>query len=173
MTETPLETMTESSAEAIAGASREAAAEGTKQQKCALICSRDTLDGAYPALVLGLNARRLGMEVHIFYTFMGLNLLRKGGLEKAKFIPPGVMGAIPGMSAMATGMMKGKIEKANVPPLEDMMEMAELEGVKLVGCRMTVDMMGLSQDDFRDGVIIQAAEEFLKFAIGAELSLFT
>jgi peroxiredoxin family protein len=147
--------------------------ETTKAQKCALICSRDTLDGAYPALVLGLNARRLGLEVRIFYTFMGLNLLRKGKPEKAKFIPPGVMGAIPGMAGIATSMMKGKIEKANVPPLEDMFEMADLEGIKFVACKMTVDMMGFSQDDFRDGVIIETAEDFLKYAIGAELSLFT
>lgn len=147
--------------------------ETTKAQKCALICSRDTLDGAYPALVLGLNARRLGLEVRIFYTFMGLNLLRKGKPEKAKFIPPGVMGAIPGMAGIATSIMKGKIEKANVPPLEDMFEMADLEGIKFVACKMTVDMMGFSQDDFRDGVIIETAEDFLKYAIGAELSLFT
>jgi peroxiredoxin family protein len=147
--------------------------ETPNEQKCALICSRDTLDGAYPALVLGINARRLGLETRIFYTFMGLNLLRKGRPEKAKFIPLGVMGAIPGMSSMATSMMKGKIEKANVPPLEDMFETAELEGIKFVACKMTVDMMGFSQDDFRDGVVIETAEDFLKYAIGAELSLFT
>lgn len=147
--------------------------ETPNEQKCALICSRDSLEGAYPALVLGINARRLGLETRIFYTFMGLNLLRKGRPEKAKFIPLGVMGAIPGMSSMATSMMKGKIEKANVPPLEDMFETAELEGIKFVACKMTVDMMGFSQDDFRDGVVIETAEDFLKYAIGAELSLFT
>jgi len=147
--------------------------ETPKAQKCALICSRDTLDGAYPALVLGINARRLGLETRIFYTFMGLNLLRKGKPEKAKFIPQGVMGAISGMAGLATSMMKGKIEKANVPSLEDMFEMAQLEGIQFVACKMTVDMMGFSQDDFRDGVVIETAEDFLKYAIGAELSLFT
>lgn len=147
--------------------------ETPNEQKCALICSRDSLEGAYPALVLGVNARRLGLETRIFYTFMGLNLLRKGGVQKAKFIPQGVMGAIPGMAALATSMMKGKIEKANIPPLDDLLEMAQLEGVQLVACKMTSDMMGLSQDDFLDGVVIQTAEDFLKYAIGAELSLFT
>ena len=73
------------------------------------------MDGAYPALILGINAARLGMETKVFYTFMGVNLVRKGGIEKAKFIPPGVMGAVPGMSSMATAMMKKKIEKANIP----------------------------------------------------------
>jgi len=73
-----------------------------KLEKAAFICSRDTLDGAYPALLLAINAAREGMEGKIFYTFMGLNLLLKGGFGKAKFIPPGVMGAIPGMDSIAT-----------------------------------------------------------------------
>ncbi|MGQ9689239.1 MAG: DsrE/DsrF/DrsH-like family protein [Desulfobaccales bacterium] len=58
------------------------------KDKACFICSRDTLDGAYPALILAINAARLGMEAKVFYTFMGVNLVRKGGIEKAKFIPP-------------------------------------------------------------------------------------
>ncbi len=144
-----------------------------KQEKAAFICSRDTLDGAYPALILGINAARQGMETKVFYTFMGLNLIRKGGVDKAKFIPPGFMGAIPGMSTMATGMMKGKIEKANIPSLDELMEMAQLEGVELVGCRMTVDMMEIPEDDFVEGAIIWNAEEFIKYAKDCKLCLFT
>ena len=101
-----------------------------KERAC-FICSRDTMDGAYPALILGINAARLGMEAKLFYTFMGINLVRKGGIEKAKFIPPGVMGAMPGMSTMATAMMKKKIEKAQIPNLPDLMEMAQIEGMQL------------------------------------------
>ena len=144
-----------------------------KQEKAAFICSRDTLDGAYPALILGINAARQGMETKVFYTFMGLNLICKGGVDKAKFIPPGFMGAIPGMSTMATGMMKGKIEKANIPSLDELMEMAQLEGVELVGCRMTVDMMEIPEDDFVEGAIIWNAEEFIKYAKDCKLCLFT
>jgi peroxiredoxin family protein len=144
-----------------------------KTGKAAFICSRDTLDGAYPALILGINAARQGMDTKVFYTFMGLNLLCKGGVEKAKFIPPGVMGAIPGMSSMATGMMKGKIEKANIPALDELMEMAQLEGVDLVGCRMTVDMMEKSEDEFVEGSIIWNAEEFIKYAKDCDICLFT
>ncbi len=65
-----------------------------KDRAC-FICSRDTLDGAYPALILGINAARLGMESRVFYTFMGVNLVLKGGIEKAKFIPPGSWGRCP------------------------------------------------------------------------------
>ena len=146
--------------------------EGEKD-KAAFICSKDTLDGAYPSLVLGINAARLGMESKIFYTFMGLNLVLKGGVEKAKFIPPGVMGAIPGMSAVATKMMKGKIEKANIPNLAELMEMAQLEGVELVGCKMTIDMMEIREDQLIDGVRVWTAEDFLKYARECKICLFT
>ncbi len=149
------------------------AQEKAKQDSAAFITSKDTLDGAYPGLVLGINARRLGMDATVFYTFMGLNVLRKGWAEKAKFQPPGFMGAIPGMSAIATWMMKGKIEKARIPTLTDLQEMAQLEGVKFIACKMTVDMMGFTQDDFIDGVVIQAAEDFLKHAKDCKLVLYT
>jgi peroxiredoxin family protein len=144
-----------------------------KKDKAAFICSKDTLDGAYPSLVLGINAARLGMESKIFYTFMGLNLLIKGGAKKAKFIPPGVMGAIPGMSIVATKMMEGKIEKANIPSLAELMEMAQLEGVELIGCRMTIDMMEISEDRLIDDVTIWTAEDFLKYARECTICLFT
>jgi peroxiredoxin family protein len=142
-------------------------------ETAAFITSRDTLDGAYPGLVLGINAVRLGMESRVFYTFMGINVIRKGWAEKAKFLPPGFMGAVPGMSAIATWMMKSKIKKAHVPCLGDLQEMAQCEGVKFVACKMTIDMMGFTQDDFIEGVKIEAAEEFLKYAKDCKISLFT
>ena len=147
----------------------------TKNQReaAAFITSKDTLDGVYPGLILGINARRLGMESTVFYTFMGLNVVRKGWIEKAKFQPPGFMGAIPGMASVATWMMKDKMEKANVPTLSDLQEMAIIEGVRFVACRMTVDMMKFSEDDFIDGVIIQSAEDFLKYAKDCKILLYT
>ncbi|UCG79932.1 MAG: DsrE/DsrF/DrsH-like family protein, partial [Desulfobacterales bacterium] len=147
---------------------------GTGQKEtAAFITSRDTLDGAYPGLILGINARRLGMEARVFYTFMGINVIRKGWIEKAKFQPPGFMGAIPGMSALATWMMKDKMEKAQIPTLPDVQEMAKIEGVQFIACKMTVDMMKFIEDDFLDGVIIQAAEDFLKYAKDCKICLFT
>ncbi len=142
-------------------------------ENAAFICSRDTLDGAYPAMVLGINARRLGMEVKVFFTFMGLNVIRKDWIDKVKFHPPGAMGAVPGMARIATWMMKQKLEKAQIPDLEDMREMAQLEGVQFVACRMTVDMMELKEDDFIEGVVIWTAEDFLKYAKDCTISLFT
>jgi len=144
-----------------------------KKETSAFITSKDTLDGAYPALILGINARRLGMQCKVFYTFMGINVIRIGWADNVKFQPPGFMGAIPGMSAIATWMMKGKIEKANIPALPDLLEMAQLEGVEFVACKMTKDMMGLSTKSFIEGIEIQAAEEFLRYAKDCNICLFT
>lgn len=137
------------------------------------ICSRGTLDGAYPALLLATNAARMGMDASIFFTFMGINVIRKGGAKGLKFFPPGFMGAIPGMASMATGMMKGKIEKAGIPEVEDMMDMAQAEGVRFIGCKMTVDMMEIKEDDFIDGVEIWTAEDFMKHARDCKINMFT
>ncbi|HLA01110.1 MAG TPA: DsrE/DsrF/DrsH-like family protein [Thermodesulfovibrionales bacterium] len=144
-----------------------------KKESAAFITSKDTLDGAYPGLILGINARRLGMQAKVFYTFMGINVIRKGWAEKAKFQPSGFMGAIPGMSAIATWMMKEKIEKAQIPSLPDLQEMAMLEGVEFIACKMTIDMMDLKQEDFIEGVVIQSAEDFLRYAKDCKICLYT
>ena len=144
-----------------------------KKEKAAFICVKDTIDGAYPSLVLAINAARQGMESKIFYSFMGLNMVLKGGAERAKFIPPGVMGAIPGMSNIATGMMKKKIDKANIPSLSELQEMAQLEGVELIACKMTVDMMEIDEDKLVEGVIVWTAEDFIKYAKDCKICLFT
>jgi peroxiredoxin family protein len=144
-----------------------------KKETAAFICVKDTIDGAYPSLVLAINAARQGMESKIFYSFMGLNLVLKGGFDRAKYFPPGVMGAIPGMTTIATGMMKKKIEKANIPTLADLMEVAQIEGVELIACKMTVDMMEINEDKLIEGVVVWTAEEFLKYAKDCKICLFT
>ena len=144
-----------------------------QKEKAAFICVKDTLDGAYPSLVLGINAARQGMESKIFYSFMGMNLVLEGGVDRAKFFPPGVMGAIPGMTTIATGMMKKKIDKANIPSLGDLQEMAQLEGVELIACKMTVEMMELDENRLVEGVSVWTAEDFLKYAVDCKICLFT
>lgn len=144
-----------------------------ERESCTFICSRGTLDGAYPALILAINARRLGMDATVFYTFMGINVIRKGGVDKLHFIPPGTMGAIPGMSSVATWMMKRQIDQANIPTLDELMEMAQLEGVRFVACKMTMDMMGMKAEDFIDGVEIETAEDYLKHARNCKVNMFT
>ncbi len=142
------------------------------KDKACFICSRDTLDGAYPPLILAIQAARAGMEAKIFFTFMGLNLLRPGGMEKAKFFPPGFMGAIPGMAGVATGMMKKKIDQAQIPSLAELLEMAQCEGVGLVGCLMTLLMMEWKKEDLIEGVDIWTAEDFIAYARDAKMCLY-
>ena len=144
-----------------------------QKEKAAFICTKDTLDGAYPSLVLGINAARMGMETKVFYSCMGMNLVLKGGVERAKFFPPGTIGAIPGMAALATGMMKKKIEQANIPSLAYMQEMAQLEGVELVACHMTVQMMEIDEEKLIEGVPVWTAEDFMKYARDCKICLFT
>jgi peroxiredoxin family protein len=144
-----------------------------KKEKAAFICVKDTIDGAYPSLVLGINAARQGMESKIFYSFMGLNMVLEGGADRAKFFPTGVMGVIPGMTSLATGMMKKKIDKANIPSLAELQEIAQLEGVELIACKMTVDMMELDESKLVEGVRVWTAEEFLKYAKDCKICLFT
>ncbi len=142
-------------------------------EKAGFICVKDTLDGAYPSLVLSINAARMNMESKLFYSFMGLNLVLKGGAARAKFFPPGLMGVIPGMTSLATGMMKKKIDKANMPSLAELQEMAQLEGVELIACKMTVDMMEIDESKLINGVVVWTAEDFMKYARECQICLFT
>ena len=144
-----------------------------EKEKAGFICVKDTLDGAYPSLVLAINAARQGMESKVFYSFMGLNMVLKGGVDRAKFFPPGVMGAIPGMSTIATGMMKKKIDKANIPSLADLQEVAQIEGVELIACKMTIDMMEIDEDKLIDGVSVWTAADFIAYARECKICLFT
>lgn len=137
------------------------------------ICSRGTLDGAYPPLILAVNTVRLGSAASVFFTFMGINLLRPGRAARLLFHPPGFLGAIPGMSLFATLMMRRKIAAAGIPDVPTLLETAQLEGVRLVACRMTLDMMGLGQADLIADVTIMNAEDYVKMAQASQINLFT
>ncbi|XXJ19793.1 DsrE/DsrF/DrsH-like family protein [Desulfovibrio caledoniensis] len=151
----------------------EEAKTGGMKQKHAFITSRGTLDGAMPALVMALNSVRLGNGATIFYTFMGMDVLKHGGIEKLKYYPEGTMGAIPGMPHLATSMMKKWMNEANIPDVAEMFEMAQIEGVRFVACHMTMSMMKLKQEDFVEGVEVWTAEEFIKYAGECDPCLFT
>lgn len=137
------------------------------------ICSRATIDGAYPSLILAINAQRLGRKAHIFFTFMGIDVLRKGFAEKLKFYPPGFLGALPGMPDLAAWMMKKKIDEAEVPSVPELLEMAQLEGVKLYACKMTMDMLKLDESELIEGAEVTTAEGYLKLADHCTINMFT
>jgi peroxiredoxin family protein len=123
--------------------------------KLLIILSKGTLDMVYPAFMIATTGATMGKDVHMFFTFWGMNSISRktvGSLKVASVGNPGlpmpnILGMIPGMTALTTSMMKGKIEKAKMPSIPDMVKMAKDLGVKLHACSTTMDVMGVSKDD--------------------------
>ncbi|MEL6892184.1 MAG: DsrE/DsrF/DrsH-like family protein [Actinomycetota bacterium] len=124
------------------------------------ICSKGTLDMAYPALVMANGALGEGIDVHLFFTFWGMDMITKKTMGDLKFtilgnpathMPQG-LGGVPGMTAVATKMMKKQIADLDVPEIPEFLELLVDSGAHLWACRMSVDMMKLDQDDLFDGV---------------------
>jgi len=152
-------------------------------KKMAIIASKGTLDMAYPPFILATTAAALGYEVQIFFTFYGLQLLRKS-LKKIQISPlanpampmpvpmPVLVSALPSMQKVATTMMKQKIKKHGVASLEDLRALALEADVKLIACQMTIDLFEFDKSEFIDGIEYGGAATFLEFAGGADISLF-
>jgi peroxiredoxin family protein len=151
-------------------------------RKVAIIASKGTLDMAYPPLILATAAAALGAEVSVFFTFYGLNILRKDKNATLQVAPignpampvpvPNIIGMLPGMTPMATKMMKGMFDKHHVQTIPQLLKDAQELDVKLIACQMTMDVMGMKKEEFIEGVEIGGATTFLKFAFDADVSLF-
>ncbi len=148
------------------------------ERMLAIICSKGSLDMAYPGLVLANAARMMGIEAKLFFTFWGMDIITKSRVDHLKVTPignpamhmPQFIGGLPGMTDMATTMMKREIEKIDMPPIHEFLEMVHDAGTELYACRMSVDMMHLKEEDFideLDGVL--GAMEFLEMTEGAQL----
>src|SRR5512135_1355763 len=143
-------------------------------KRLAIIAMHGTLDMAYPPLILATTAAAMDMEVAIFFTFYGLELLKKGKIDKLKVSPianpampiplPNVIGMLPGMTAMATMMMTKWMKRTHVPKLSELLSLSRESGVKLIACQMTMGVMGVEKDDLIDGLEIGGAATFLEFA---------
>ncbi|GAC1393171.1 MAG: hypothetical protein NVSMB38_20030 [Ktedonobacteraceae bacterium] len=150
------------------------------RRKVAIIASKGTLDMAYPPLILATTAAAMDAEVHVFFTFYGLNILKKHSAEKLQIAPianpampiPNILGMLPGMTPMATKMMKGMFSKHNVVSISELLRQALELNVKLIGCQMTMDVMGIRREDLLDEIEIGGAATFLGFANGAHTTLF-
>ena len=152
-------------------------------KKMAIIATKGTLDMAYPPFILGSTAAALGYEVQIFFTFYGLQLLRRD-LSDVKISPlgnpampmpvpmPVLVAALPGMESMATMMMKQKIKSKGVASIEELRTACIEGGVKFIGCEMTVDLFDFKREDFIDGIEYGGAATFLKFAGETDVCLF-
>jgi len=143
--------------------------EAEEDRKIAFICSKGNLDMAYPALIMANGALGEGIETHIFFTFWGMDMVNKNTNEKLKFTllgntamhPPGRhfgismpqwMGGLPGMTRMATRMLRKQIKEQGVPPVPEFLDHLVESGAHLWACKMSVDMMELTMDDMHDGV---------------------
>ena len=125
-------------------------------EKVAIVVSKGSLEGIYPGLIMANGARMEGIEADLFFTFFGLDAIRKDRFESIKVATvgnPGMhiptwIGAIPGFSALATRMMKRQMEKIDIPPVPEFIELIADSGAQLYACKATVDMFGLTMDDF-------------------------
>ncbi|MBN1542649.1 DsrE/DsrF/DrsH-like family protein [candidate division KSB1 bacterium] len=152
-----------------------------KINKVSIVISRGSLDGVYPGLIMANGARMEGIEATLFFTFFGLDAIMKKRLKKLQVATvgnpamhmPTLLGALPGMSAFATSMMKRQMEKLDIPPVDEFLEMIKDAGADLYACRATVEMFGLTKDDFVPQVdaIINVAE-FYERSAGAQI-IFT
>ena len=152
-------------------------------KKMAIIASKGTLDMAYPPFILATTAAALGWEVQIFFTFYGLQLLRKS-LKRIKISPlanpampmpvpmPVLVSSLPGMQDMATTMMKQKIKKHGVASLEDLRNLCLEADVKMIACQMTIDLFEFKKSEFIEGIDYGGAATFLEYAGGADVTLF-
>ena len=147
-------------------------------EKVAIVISKGSLEGIYPGLIMANGARMEGIEADVFFTFFGLDAIRRERVDHIKVATvgnpgmhmPTVLGAIPGMSALATRMMARQMEKLDIPPIREFVELLSDSGAGLYACKATVDMFGLTIDDFLpqvDGII--TVGDFYGLAAGGQI----
>ncbi|HCS39368.1 MAG TPA: hypothetical protein DIW44_07285 [Anaerolineaceae bacterium] len=152
----------------------------TKPRKLAIISSKGSLDMAYPPLILANAARMAGVEVDVFFTFWGLDIITKKKMDKLNvavvgnpsmhpwFHIPTLLGIIPGMSAMASAMMRKEIDKLDFPPVGEFVQLIMDAGTNVYACKMSMDMMKLTEKDLVDGAKVLGAMEFIEMSDGAQ-----
>jgi len=142
--------------------------QGTR--RLAIVASKGTLDMAYPPLILATAAAAMGWEVGVFFTFYGLDIVNRKKNHHLKVpslanpampVPvPNIVGAIPGMTAMATTMMKGWLKRGQIPSIVELLDIAKASDVKLFACTTTMGVMGVSQENLIEGADCAGAAGF-------------
>mgnify|MGYP001554025207 CR=1 FL=1 len=156
------------------------------EKKLAIIATKGSLDWAYPPFILSSTAAALGYETEIFFTFYGLQLLRKNlALEVTPLGNPGMpmpmsmdkwfpvlLTALPGMQSMMTAMMKKKMKSKGVASVEELRELCMEAEVKMIACQMTVDLFDMPTNEFVDGIEYGGAATFFEFAGESDICLY-
>lgn len=133
-------------------------------QKMCFILSKSQMDSAYAAMVMANGARMEGIEVEMFFTFFGLDVINKSKMNHLHFATvgnpsmpiPTLLGGLPGMESVISTMMKKQMEELDLPPVDEFMEMIHLSGAKIWGCKLAVDMFKLKTTDlvdYLDGIL--------------------
>ena len=155
-------------------------------KRLTIIATKGTLDWAYPPFILASTAAALGYQVTMFFTFYGLQLLKKElNLKVSPLGNPGmpmpmgmnswfpVLGkAIPGMETLMTGMMKNTIKSKGVATIEELRDLCLEADAKLIGCQMTIDLFDMKREDFIDDIDIGGAATYFEHAGEANVNLF-
>jgi peroxiredoxin family protein len=157
-------------------------------KKMSIIVTKGTLDWAYPPFILSTTAAAMDVEVTMFFTFYGLQLLKKdlGHLQistlgnPAMEMPlmgmhmkmPNLVSAFPGMDAACSRMMKNLIKKKGVASIEDLREAAIESDVRLIGCQMTLDLFEWGPEDMIDEMEIGGAATYMENALASDINLF-
>jgi peroxiredoxin family protein len=150
-------------------------------KKVSIIISHGSLEGIYPGLIMANGARMEGIEANLFFTFFGLEAIMKKRMNNIKVATvgnpamhmPSLLGIIPGMSAFATWKMKQEMDKLDIPPIPEFIEMVYDAGARLYACKATVDMFHLKKEDFceqTDSII--NVGKFYEIAAGGQI-IFT
>jgi peroxiredoxin family protein len=150
-------------------------------EKVSIIISRGSLEGIYPGLIMANGARMEGIAANVFFTFFGLDAINKAKHEHVKVATvgnPGLhlatwAGGVPGVSALVTHKLAAEMEKLDIPPIPEFVEIISDSGGRLYACKASVDLFGLSKDDFIPQVEeIITVGEFYGLAAGGQV-IFT
>lgn len=160
----------------------------SNNKKMSIIVTKGTLDWAYPPFILATTAAAMDVDVTMFFTFYGLQLLKKdlGHLQistlgnPAMEMPlmgmhmkmPNLISAFPGVDAACSTMMKNLIKKKGIASIEDLREAAIDSDVSLIGCQMSMDLFEWTQDDMIDDIAIGGAATYMEKALESDINLF-
>jgi len=158
------------------GHALEAAPEPTR--KVAIICSKGSLDMAYPGLILANAARMSGIDAFVFFTFWGLDIITQKKCDHLHVSPignpsmamPTMVGGLPGMEALASSMMKKEMAKLEIPTVREFLTILSDSGAKLYACGLAMDMFKLKKEDLVPEVeSVLTAMDFFDKAEGAQI----
>ena len=154
---------------------------GEAIQKVSVVISKGSLDGIYPGLIMANGARAEGIEANLFFTFFGLDAIHRQRHDHIKISTvgnpglhvPTLVGGLPGLSSLVTHMMEKKMEHLDIPPIPELIEMISDTGAGIYACKASVDLFGLSKDDFVEQVDdIITVGDFYDRAAGGQI-IFT